>query len=93
MLRHVAPNSLTPLVVQFSLAVAQAILIESALSYLGLGTQPPAASWGTALSDGRAFLEQSPWLSFFPALAIVSTVLLLFIVGDGLRDVLDPRAR
>jgi ABC-type dipeptide/oligopeptide/nickel transport system permease subunit len=93
MFQHLVPNSTSPVIVQFTLAIAQAILLESALSYLGLGTQPPDASWGTALSDGRVFLVQAPWLSLFPALAIGGTTLLLFIAGDGIRDLQDPRTR
>lgn len=90
---HVLPNVLTPLIVQYSLALAAAVLLESALSYLGLGTQPPEASWGTLLNEGRVFLVRAPWMSVFPGIVIAIAVFLFFLVGDGLRDKLDPRVR
>ena len=92
MLRHVLPNALGPIIVQTSLSLAFAILAEAALSFFGLGTQPPAPSWGRMLSEGRSFLYQAPWMGIFPGLAIMVTVLGFNLLGDGLRDVLDPRS-
>ncbi|GGL93620.1 ABC transporter permease [Deinococcus aerolatus] len=93
MVRHVLPNALGPIIVQTSLSLAFAVLAESALSFFGLGTQPPESSWGLMLSEGRSFLLQAPWLGLFPGLAIMITVLGFNLVGDGLRDLLDPRMR
>ncbi|MBA2519927.1 MAG: ABC transporter permease [Chloroflexia bacterium] len=91
--RHVFPNVTAPLIVQITLALSTAILAEAALSFLGLGTQPPTPSWGTMLGTGRKFLELSPWVAIFPGVAIMLTVLAFNLLGDGLRDVLDPRLR
>lgn len=91
MRRHVLPNIAAPLIVQTSLSLAFAILSEAALSFLGLGIQPPEPSWGRMLFDGRAFVEDAWWLGLFPGLAIFLTVLAFNVVGDALRDVLDPR--
>ena len=91
--RHILPNVLSPIIVQISVSLSHAILLESYLSYLGLGTQPPHPSWGTMLSEGRTFLELGPWMSIFPGLAIVLAVLAFNLLGDGLRDVLDPQLR
>ncbi|MEZ4620008.1 MAG: ABC transporter permease [Caldilineaceae bacterium] len=91
--RHILPNSLAPLIVEISLSLAFAILAEAALSFFGLGTQPPDASWGRMLSEGRAYFRQSIWLGVFPGLAIMFTVMGFNFLGDGLRDVLDPRMR
>jgi peptide/nickel transport system permease protein len=91
LLVHILPNILTPLTVQFSLALASAVLLESGLSYLGLGTQPPDASWGTLLNEGRVFLARAPWMSAFPGAVIAIAVFCFFLLGDGLRDRLDPR--
>ena len=91
MLRHIWPNVTAPIIVQTSLLVASAIVVEAALSFLGLGTQPPEASWGGMLSSARPYLEISPWLSIFPGLAIMIVVLGFNFLGDGLRDILDPR--
>ena len=88
--RHILPNVLSPIIIQASAALSAAILIEAALSYVGLGTQPPEPSWGTMLSEGRTFLETAPWMSIFPGLAIAITVLAFNLLGDGLRDVFDP---
>lgn len=88
--RHVLPNVVSPIIIQGSAALSAAILIEAALSYVGLGTQPPAPSWGTMLSEGRTFLETAPWMSIFPGLAIATTVLAFNLLGDGLRDAFDP---
>lgn len=91
--RHILPNVLAPLIVQASVSLAYAILTEAALSYLGLGTQPPAPSWGTMLNEGRTYLETAPWMSVFPGLAIMLAVLGFNLLGDGLRAVLDPQLR
>ena len=92
-LRHVAPNILPPVLVQATLASAVAILAEAALSFLGQGQQPPAPSWGSMLNEAQQFLTQAPWLAVFPGLAIFLCVLSFNLVGDGLRDALDPRGR
>jgi len=91
--RHLIPNVLAPVTVQVSLSLSLAILSESALSFLGLGTQPPTPSWGNMLSEGRQFLELAPWNAVFPGLAIMVVVLGFNLLGDGLRDLLDPRLR
>jgi peptide/nickel transport system permease protein len=88
--RHILPNVVSPIIIQASAALSAAILIEAALSYVGLGTQPPQPSWGTMLSEGRTFLETAPWMSIFPGLAIALTVLAFNLLGDGLRDAFDP---
>lgn len=89
--RHVIPNILAPVIVQASLSLSLAILSESALSFLGLGTQPPTPSWGNMLSEGRQVLEIAPWNAVFPGAAIMLVVLGFNLLGDGLRDLLDPR--
>jgi peptide/nickel transport system permease protein len=89
---HVLPNIVPPLLVQATLAIAEAIIAEAALSFLGLGQQPPQPSWGSMLNSAQRFLTQAPWLSIFPGLAIFLVVLAFNLVGDGLRDALDPRA-
>ncbi len=91
--RHVVPNVMAPMIVQISLSLSLAILSESALSFLGLGTRPPTPSWGNMLSDGRQLLELAPWNAVFPGLAIMIVVLGFNLLGDGLRDLLDPRLR
>ena len=91
--RHVLPNCLAPILVQSSFSIAFAILTEAALSFLGLGTQPPTPSWGIMLAMGRGYLEQAPWLGAFPGLAIFVTVLGFNLLGDGIRDALDPRLK
>jgi peptide/nickel transport system permease protein len=91
--RHVLPNVLAPLIVQASVSLAFAILIEASLSYVGLGTQPPDPSWGTMLNEGRTYLETAPWMSIFPGLAIMLAVFGFNLLGDGLRDILDPKLR
>jgi len=91
--RHIIPNVLAPVIVQISLSLSLAILSESALSFLGLGTQPPTPSWGNMLSEGRHLLELAPWNAIFPGLAIMVVVLGFNLLGDGLRDLLDPRLR
>lgn len=93
LLRHVLPNILGPLVVQASLAFAASILAEAALSYLGLGTQPPTASWGRMLREAQSYQELSPWPVVWPGVAIGLAVLGFNLLGDGLRDWLDPRGK
>ncbi len=90
-LRYVLPNALAPIVVQATLAIAGAIIAEASLSFLGLGQQPPAASWGSMLNTAKNFLEQAPWMSLSPGAAIFAAVLGFNLLGDGLRDALDPR--
>jgi peptide/nickel transport system permease protein len=89
---HLLPNVLSPLVVQVTVGISYAIIIESSLSYLGLGVQPPTPSWGAMINEGRAVLQVAPWISVFPGLAIMAAVLAFNLLGDGLRDLLDPRA-
>ena len=89
---HVLPNATAPMVVQASLSVAFAILAEASLSFLGLGIQPPAASWGSMINAGRGYLQQAPWIVFGPGAALFVTVIGLNFVGDAIRDALDPRA-
>jgi len=91
MFRHILPNALVPLLVSATLGVAGAILAESGLSFLGLGVQPPTPSWGNILIDGKANIEIAWWLSVFPGMAILVTVLAYNLLGEGLRDALDPR--
>jgi len=91
--RHLLPNSLAPIVVQGSLAVASAIITEATLSFLGLGTQPPTPSWGSMLNAAQQYLSQAPWLSFWPGVAIGVTVFATNVAGDGLREIWDPRTR
>jgi peptide/nickel transport system permease protein len=91
LVRHILPNVVSPVVVQTAVCLSYAILIESALSYLGIGVQPPLPSWGTILNEGKEFLALAPWVSLFPGAAIVLAVLAFNIIGDGLRDALDPR--
>src|SRR3712207_9411756 len=93
MRRHVLPNIAAPLIVQTSLSLAFAILSEAALSFLGLGVQPPEPSWGRMLFDAQGFLGLAWWMSVFPGLAIFVSVLAFNLIGDGIRDVLDPRQR
>lgn len=91
--RHILPNMLAPLIVQFSLALSWALLTEASLSFLGLGTQPPDASWGVMLAESTSIAERAPWLMIYPGAVIVLGVLGFNLLGDGLRDVLDPRLR
>jgi peptide/nickel transport system permease protein len=90
---HVLPNIVPPLLVQASLAIAGAIIAEAALSFLGLGQQPPAPSWGSMLNTAQRFIAQAPWMAFWPGFAIFMAVLSFNLLGDGLRDALDPRHR
>ena len=89
--RHILPNSFAPLLVQATLTVAQAIIAESSLSFLGLGVQPPVPSWGGMLNTAKNFMAQAPWMAVWPGLSIFVTVLAFNLFGDGLRDALDPR--
>lgn len=93
LVRHILPNSLSPLLVQITFCFAWAVLVEAGLSFVGLGTPPPAPSWGTSLADGRTYVRTAPWLLFFPGVMISLTVLSFNLLGDGLRDLLDPRMR
>ncbi|MEW5790966.1 MAG: ABC transporter permease [Pseudomonadota bacterium] len=88
--RHYLPNSLAPVIVTVILSIAGAILVESGLSFLGLGVQPPAASWGNILTEGKEYIQFAWWLSVYPGLAILVTVLSYNLLGEGLRDALDP---
>ena len=92
-LMHVLPNIIPPLLVQATLAIAEAIIAEASLSFLGLGQQPPNPSWGSMLNSAQRFIENAPWLAIFPGLAIFLVVLAFNLVGDGLRDALDPRSQ
>ena len=91
--KHVTPNVMAPFTVQATLALSGAILTEASMSFLGLGIQPPNPSWGSMLSDARKYMEQAPWLVIFPALFIIITILSFNILGDALRDVLDPKLK
>ncbi len=91
--KHVTPNVLAPFTVQATLALSGAILTEASMSFLGLGIQPPDPSWGSMLSDARKYMEIAPWLVIFPALFIILTILSFNILGDSLRDVLDPKLK
>lgn len=91
--RHVLPNCISPVIVMATVSAADAILVESSLSFLGLGVQPPAPTWGAVISDGRSFLQNAPWISGLAGAAIMVTVLGLNLLGDGLRDLLDPTLR
>jgi peptide/nickel transport system permease protein len=90
--KHCLPNSLTPVLVSVVLGIASAVLLESGLSFLGLGVQPPQASWGNILTDGKEYIQFAWWLSLYPGLAILITVLGYNLLGEGLRDVFDPRS-
>jgi peptide/nickel transport system permease protein len=89
--RHILPNSLTPLIVELTLIYAYAVLAEAALSFLGVGPPPPTPTWGNIIADGRDYIVDAPWIAAFPGLTISLLVLALNLLGDGLRDVLDPR--
>lgn len=91
--RHILPNSIAPIIVSATLGVANAILAEAYISFLGLGVQPPTATWGNMLDGANNYLESAPWLWFFPGLLILLTVLSINFLGDGLRDALDPHSR
>lgn len=91
--RHILPNSMAPIIVSATLGVANAILAEAYISFLGLGVQPPTATWGNMLDGANNYLESAPWMWFFPGLLILLTVLSINFLGDGLRDALDPHSR
>jgi peptide/nickel transport system permease protein len=91
--RHLLPNSLAPILVQASFDMGGAILSAAGLSFIGFGAQPPTPEWGVMISEGRKFISTQPWLSLFPGLAILLTVTAFNLIGDGLRDTLDPRLR
>ncbi len=93
LLRHVMPNAMSALIVRLTYVFAIAILAEAALSYIGVGPPPPAPSFGSIIAQGRDFMADSPWITLFPGIAIIVSVLGLNLLGDGLRDVLDPRMR
>ena len=93
MFRHILPNILAPVIIMSTLMMADAILIEATLSFLGMGAQPPVPSWGSILSAGRAHMRLAPWETIFPGIAIMLTVLGFNLLGDGLRDALDPRLK
>ncbi|HEX7391494.1 MAG TPA: ABC transporter permease [Thermoplasmata archaeon] len=93
MFTHILPNCVAPLIVWASIGVADAITIESSLSFLGVGTKPPTPSWGWMLQSGMLYLDGAPWISTFPGVAMVFTILGFNLLGDGLRDVLDPRMK
>jgi len=93
LVRHISPNVIAPFTVQSTLALSGAILTEAAMSFLGLGIQPPDPSWGSMLSEARAYMEQAPWMVIFPTIFIVITILLFNVLGDSLRDVLDPKLK
>ena len=90
-LRHVLPNIVAPLIVQATLAIAAAVIAEASLSFLGLGQQPPAPSWGSMLNTAKNYVDNSPWMAIWPGLSIFLLVLSFNLLGDGLRDALDPR--
>ncbi len=90
-LRHIFPNIAAPLIVQATLAIAAAVIAEASLSFLGLGQQPPAPSWGSMLNTAKNYVEQAPWMAVWPGLSIFLLVLSFNLLGDGLRDALDPR--
>ncbi len=92
MFRHILPNALGPIIVATTLAVGGAIMLESALSFLGFGVQPPTPTWGNLLNEAREYLSLAPWLAIFPGLCILITVLAVNFLGDGLRDAFDPKA-
>ena len=93
LLRHILPNVVAPVIVVSTLGVGAAILVAATLSFLGLGSQPPTPEWGRMLSEGRQYLRDQWWIATFPGMAIMLTVLALNVLGDGLRDALDPRLR
>ncbi len=92
LVRHILPNTLAPVMVAATLGVGQAIILEASLSFLGLGVQPPTATWGNMLYRAQSFLVTAPWIAFFPGMLILITVLCVNFVGDGLRDAFDPRS-
>jgi peptide/nickel transport system permease protein len=90
---HILPNSLAPLIVQLSFLFAYAVISEATLSFLGLGAPPPTPTWGNIMSEGRQYMREAPWIIAIPGVALALTVMSLNLLGDGLRDVLDPRLK
>ena len=93
LLRHILPNGIAPIIVMTSVSLALAILVEASLSFLGLGIQPPTPSLGGLLKDSIGFMETAPWLAIFPGITIALIIFALNLLGDGLRDVLDPKLK
>lgn len=93
LLRHVLPNCMAPLIVQLTFIFAYSVLSEAVLSFLGLGAEPPTPTWGNIIAEGRLYIREAPWITLVPGLALAMTVLGLNLLGDGLRDVLDPRLK
>lgn len=93
LVKHLLPNSFTPIIVYFTFAIASAINTEAALSFLGIGIQPPEASWGIMLNDAKNYVLLAPWTAIFPGLVITATVLACNLLGDGIRDIMDPRIK
>jgi peptide/nickel transport system permease protein/oligopeptide transport system permease protein len=91
--KHIFPNSFAPIIVYATMNVGTAIIVEAALSFLGIGVQPPTAAWGKMLADSMAYIDTAPWMMFFPGLAILITVLGFVLLGDGLRDAFDPKLK
>ncbi|MCC7048408.1 MAG: ABC transporter permease [Alphaproteobacteria bacterium] len=91
--RHILPNSMAPLLVQLSFLFAYAVLTEATLSFLGLGAEPPTPTWGNIMAEGRQYMREAPWIIAIPGAALAITVMALNLLGDGLRDILDPRLR
>jgi peptide/nickel transport system permease protein len=91
--RHILPNAMAPLIVQLSFLFAVAVLTEATLSFLGVGAVPPTPTWGNIMAEGRQYISDAPWIVAIPGAALMLTVLGLNLLGDGLRDVLDPRLR
>jgi len=92
-IKHIFPNSFAPIIVYATINVGIAIIVEAALSFLGIGVQPPTPAWGKMLADSMAYIDTAPWMMFFPGLAILITVLGFVLLGDGLRDAFDPKLR
>lgn len=92
-IKHIFPNSFAPIIVYATMNVGTAIIVEAALSFLGIGVQPPTAAWGKMLADSMAYIDIAPWMMFFPGFAILITVLGFVLLGDGLRDAFDPKLR
>jgi peptide/nickel transport system permease protein len=91
--KHVLPNCMAPLIVQLSFIFAYAVLTEAVLSFLGLGAAPPTPTWGNIIAEGRTYIREAEWITMIPGIVLAMTVLALNLLGDGLRDVLDPRLK
>ncbi|MBI3082364.1 MAG: ABC transporter permease, partial [Gemmatimonadetes bacterium] len=92
-LRHILPNATAPIIVSATLGVGNTILIEAALSFLGIGVRPPMPSWGNMIADGQAFLATAPWQAIVPGAAVVLTVMTFSVLGEAVRETIDPRTR